>query len=133
MADANLSRAFVSLSGIEVEAMSAGWKGTKEQPLSKPMRRARRAKGRVKAIPEYELTMEFEPVENDNVHALLDDAWQADAEFPVVYEYEDGSRRSFGEVAIDDIEETNTDGEAQKLTLTLTALTMDFDGSSTFA
>jgi hypothetical protein len=133
MANTYISRAFISIDGVEYEADSATWKATKETEMKKPMNRQRRGRGRTRAVPDYELTMEFSIFENSDLLRTLVDLFQNEAEFKVVYELENGDIMRFTDSAINDLDQSNTEGEGSTITATLDAIHMDLDPAEAFA
>jgi len=128
-----VSRAFISLNGVEYEADSATWKATKDRTMKKPMNRQRQARGRTRAVPDFELTMEFSLFANSDLLQFLVAAFKDETEFPAVYELEGGDTLRFGDVSVNDLDQSNAEGDGATITVTLDAITMDLDPASSFA
>jgi len=132
MARRYISRAYVQIDGVDLEADEANWKGTKEQELKKTMNRQRRARGRVRGVPEYELTLTFSLYDGDEIQTKLHELWADDAEFTVIFEYEDGGFRTFSDSAINDLDGPTREGEGATITATMDAITMEYDPPAAF-
>jgi hypothetical protein len=132
MSEFAVSRAFVKIDGEIVEAESATWKATKETTVKKPMRRQRKPKGRTRAVPDYELTMEFSLYENDGLLRRLLSAFQNEEELPVTYELENSDILRFIDCAVNDIDQSNSEGDGATVTITMDAMDLTADDAQVY-
>lgn len=123
MATEYVHRVFLNIEGTELEAEESSYRASKEQEAVATMNRQNRAKGFIRGIPSFELTLTI-PLNQDGHAVDLDRLFLDDTLFDVKMTYEGGAVRQFKDCSISDLDNASRVNESTKTTLTAQALDM---------
>lgn len=126
MATEFVSRAFLEVNGVTIEAKEASYKVSQEQEIVNTMNPRARGQGYVDGIPTFELTLVV-PLPQDG-HPVNFDALMLDKTlFDVKFIYDGGKARQFKDCKIKDLDTPSREGEGTDVTITADALDMFID------